>query len=495
MRYVECDINAGNFIDSYRNIGYSIETAITDVIDNSIFAQATEIHVDMIWDPYGTKEPFVRISDNGIGMTDEELHEAMRLACRSPLAIRDSDDLGRFGLGLKSASFSQCRRFTVISRKDTDIACKQWDIDQIKDKGFQLIDCTPSEIGLDDSIPEESGTVVVWQNLDHLNIPNELDPGKKDRLWTDVLKRVHTHIQITYGDFKNKITFFFNGNPVKLWSPFAIEGANITTDEEIPFEESSVRVRTYILPKTMSPEETNMIPFEKSMNEMQGFYVYRNKRLIKYGGWLNLQKMENKEAFRLARIRLDIDNSMDDAWQIDVKKENAVCPPALVDKLASYAKQARTDSRKIFRSKGRTLKRKSENSKSTFLWAYGSKDGKAYYEINRANPLIKSFNDGLDDDQQKSFQLLLKAIENHIPVMSILETESSSGGAYVDNHPSSEIGDKELADTFESLIESCMRYDGLSLNEAIEFISSTEPFTSHIETVDNVIRKIKGSQT
>lgn len=495
MRYVECDINAGNFIDSYRNIGYSIETAITDVIDNSIFAQATEIHVDMIWDPYGTKEPFVRISDNGIGMTDEELHEAMRLACRSPLAIRDSNDLGRFGLGLKSASFSQCRRFTVISRKDANIACKQWDIDQIKNKGFQLIDCTPSEIGLDDSIPEESGTVVVWQNLDHLNIPDELDQGKKDRMWTDVLKRVHTHIQITYGDFKNKITFFFNGNPIKLWSPFAIEGANITTDEEIPFEESSIRVRTYLLPKTMSAEETNMASFGKSMNELQGFYVYRNKRLIKYGGWLNLQKMENKEAFRLARIRLDIDNSMDDAWQIDVKKENAVCPPALVDKLASYAKQARTDSRKKFRSKGRTLKRKSEDNKSTFLWAYGSKDGKAYYEINRANPLIKSFNDGLDDDQQKSFLLLLKAIENHIPVMSILETESSSGGAYVDNHPSSEIGDKELADKFESLIEIYMRYDGLSLDEAIEFISSTEPFTSHIETVDNVIRKIKGCQT
>lgn len=495
MRYVECDINAGNFIDSYRNIGYSIETAITDVIDNSIFAQATEIQIDMIWDPYGTKEPFVRISDNGIGMTDEELHEAMRLACRSPLAVRDSDDLGRFGLGLKSASFSQCRRFTVISRKVKGVACKQWDIDRIKENGFKLIDCTPSEVGLEDSIPQKSGTVVVWQNLDQLNIPDELDSEKKDRLWTEVLKKVYAHIQITYGDFKNKITFIFNGNIVKLWSPFNIEGANITTDEEIPFEGSVVKVRTYILPKTMTAEETKMASLGKSMNEMQGFYVYRNNRLIKYGGWLDLPKMENKEAFRLARIRLDIDNSMDDAWHIDVKKENAVCPPALVDKLVSYAKQARSDSRKIFRSKGRTLRRKAEDSKSTFLWAYGSKDGKAYFEINRSNPLIKSFFDCLDDDQQRSFQLLLKAIENHIPVMSILETESSSGGAYMDNHTSSEINDREIADTFESLIESCIRYDGLTLDEAIDFIRMTEPFTSYVETVDNVIRKIKGSQT
>ena len=494
MRYVECDINAGNFIDSYRNIGYSIETAITDVIDNSIFAQATEIKVDMIWDPYGSKEPFVRISDNGIGMTDEELHEAMRLACRSPLSVRDSRDLGRFGLGLKSASFSQCRRFTVISRIKEGIACKQWDIDQIKDKGFQLIDCTPSEIGLDDSIPKGTGTTVVWQNMDHLNIPDELSPEKKDRLWTEILKKVYTHIQITYGDFKNKITFLFNGNTIKLWSPFAIEGVNITTDEEIPFVNGFVRVRTYILPKTMSVEDMNTATLGKSMNEMQGFYVYRSNRLIKYGGWLDLQKMENKEAFRLARIRLDIDNSMDDAWQIDVKKENAVCPPALVDKLVSYAKQARTDSRKIFRSKGRTLRRKAEDNKSTFLWTYGSKDGKAYYEINRTNPLIKAFNDGLDDDQQRSFQLLLKAIENHIPVMSILETESVSGGNYVENHPTFEITDKEIADTFESLVESSTRCDGLTLDEAIEFISSTEPFTSHTEIIDDVIRKIKRTQ-
>lgn len=492
MRFVECGINAGNFIDSYRNIGYSIETAITDVIDNSIFAQATEIHVDMTWEPYETKKPFVKISDNGIGMTDNELHEAMRLGCRSPLARRNADDLGRFGLGLKSASFSQCRRFTVISRKNGTIACKQWDIDRIKENGFKLIDCTPAEIGLGDSIPSGTGTVVIWQNLDHLNIPEELEPEKKDRLWTEILKKVHAHIQITYGDFKNKITFLFNGNKINLWSPFSIEGANITTDEEIPFGDSIVRVRTYILPKTMTAEEMNIATLGKSMNEMQGFYVYRNKRLIKYGGWLDLQKMENKEVFRLARIRLDIDNSMDDAWHIDVKKENAVCPPALIDKLTSYAKQARSDSRRIFRSRGRTLRRKSEESKSAFLWAYGTKDGKAYYEINRTNPLIKSFNDSLDDDQQKDFQFLLQAIENYIPVMSILETESSSDGTYVENHSSTEINDNEIASKFESLIESCTHYDGLSLEEAIDFIRTTEPFISHIETVDNVIMKIKG---
>ena len=490
MKYVECEINAGNFIDSYRNIGYSIETAITDVIDNSIFAKSTEICVDMIWNPYETEDPIVRISDNGIGMTDNELHEAMRLACRSPLATRDSDDLGRFGLGLKSASFSQCRRFTVISRKGNGIACKQWDIDRIKEEGFKLIDCTPAEMGLVDSVPQKSGTTVVWQNLDQLNIPEELEPAKKDKLWTEIQKKVYAHIQITYGDFKD-ITFMFNGNKVNLWSPFNIDGVNITTDEEIPFEDSTVRVRTYILPKTMTAEEMNQASLGKSMNEMQGFYVYRNKRLIKYGGWLNLKKMENKEAFRLARIRLDIDNSMDDAWHIDVKKENAVCPPALIDKLTAYAKQARSDSRKIFRSKGRTLRRKSEEDKSTFLWTYGTKDGKAYYEINRANPLIKDFNDNLDDAQQKTFNFMLKAIENHIPVMSILETEASSDGVYVDNHPASGISDKEIAEQFKELVETHMRQDGLTLDEATDFIRANEPFTSHVETVDNIISKMK----
>ncbi len=493
MRYVDCDINAGNFIDSYRNIGYSIETAITDIIDNSISAKAYEIHVDMEWDPEDeSSKPFVRIRDNGVGMNDQELYEAMRLASRSPLDYREPDDLGRFGLGLKAASFSQCRRLTVISRKKGfSVSCKQWDIDHIKEEGaFELTDCTPEEVGLSDSVPQNNGTVVIWQNLDQLNVPAELEANKKEKLWISILDRVYRHIQVTYGDLGKQISFYFNDNTVELWNPFDFKNVVISTDEKIPLGSSFVRIRTYILPKSMTPEEQMRASLNKSMNDMQGFYIYRNNRLIKYGGWLGLPKMTNKEAYRLARIRLDIDNSMDEYWHIDVKKENAVCPPAIVDKLISYAKQARADSRKIFRSKGRTLRRNSNNDKATFLWSYGMKNDKPYYEINRENPLIKMFIESLDDRQKKNFSIMIRAVEDYIPVMSILETESVSNGEYIDN-PASVITDEEIAQSFKDMVESLVTYDGLNLNEAIVFLRSTEPFSSHLEIVDEVSERLK----
>lgn len=493
MKYIPLDIKAENFIDSYRSIGYSIETAIADIIDNSIAANATEIRVNMIWDDYIDGQPIIQVIDDGFGMTNEELIESMRLACRSPLEARASNDLGRFGLGLKSASFSQCRLLSVVSRKaGFEPCCKQWDINHIKDSHmFELTDCTVEEAGLEDVVPAEHGTAVVWNQIDQLNIPSESTEGQKDKFWRRIMIKVREHIAITYGSFAGTIDFYFNDNFVELWDPFFQhhKGTNIVASESITLNGHSVGITTYILPNKLDGKELEKASLGKSMNDLQGFYLFRNNRLIKYGGWFGLPKMTKREAYRLARIRIDIDNTMDSDWHIDIKKECAAFPPAIVEKVLSYAKNARQESSRIFRSKGKTLRRSSESGSSTFLWTYGSRDNKAFYAINRDNPLILEFSRELDSDQKKMFDVLLKSLENFIPVQSILEVESSSNGSYVENI-ASEISDDEIKNSFLSLIEVMIENDDdCDFITAAKFLRGNEPFINHLAVVDEVIKE------
>ena len=395
MEYIDLDINVKNFIDSYRNIGYTIETAIADVIDNSIFARATEISIDMIWNDFSTEKPIVRISDNGVGMTNDELIESMRLACKSPTEIRDPADLGRFGLGLKSASFSQCNILSVVSKKQGDLpCCKQWNLHHIKAvNAFQLSDISPDECGMTDCIPIDSGTVVQWSDIDQINIPEDFSEEEKEIHWNDILMKVHNHVAIIFGSFKGKILFRFNGNIIELWDPFLMdnEKTNLVFSETLSYSGHKAKITGFVLPSKLSPEETMKLAWTKSMNDLQGFYIYRNNRLIVYGTWLGLPGLTKKEAYRLAHIRIDIGNDTDDLWNIDIKKEHAECPPSLQKNLLSYAKSIRSESMKTFRSRGKMLRRSSGNEKMSYIWTYGSKDDKAFYKINLDNPCISKF--------------------------------------------------------------------------------------------------------
>jgi hypothetical protein len=153
------DPNVGNFIESIRDIGYSFEVAVADLIDNSVTAGCSDLQIIMVPHP----ELIFCLLDNGVGMSEHEIVEAMRLASRNPKEIRGKTDLGRFGLGLKTASFSQCRKLTVISKKDAVISCRQWDLDYISDQNKWLL-ITPedySDLPLLRELDElKSGTLV-----------------------------------------------------------------------------------------------------------------------------------------------------------------------------------------------------------------------------------------------------------------------------------------------------------------------------------------------
>lgn len=492
MEYIPLAINVSNFIDSYRNIGYTVETAIADIIDNSIFAKATELHVDMeLYDSYW-KEPTIKIIDNGHGMKNEELIEAMRLACRSPLEVRDSADLGRYGLGLKSASFSQCKVVTVISKVGDEISCKQWDLDHVKEVNkFEINNLQIEAEYANQIIPFPSGTAVIWSKIDGLTCLSVGDNIKKEKEWNHKMLGVYHHIAITYKDFDDSIFFFFNDNKIEMWDPFLVSNPNtvIIAEEGTYLGDTYIPIKSYILPNKLSPKEQDEASFNSSMNDLQGFYIYRNKRLIKYGTWLGLPKLVKKEAYRLARIRIDIDNSMDALWSIDIKKETAICPASLTDTLLSYAKKAQTESMKVFRSKGKTLRRKgTDSSKNLFFWEQKMYNGKPCYYINKNHPLISDFEESLDTEQKGVFKTLIKCFEGYIPVMSILQTESTQNGKYIDNMYEN-LTIEELKTCFDSSVKNLINTQNINYEEAVNVCLAIEPFITYQEQISKLIEE------
>src|SRR3954468_801876 len=182
--------NLGNFTESIRDLGYSFEVAVADLVDNSITAKASSIKI------YCVSQPTVvfGLLDDGIGMTESELVEAMRMATKSPHEKRPKDDLGRFGLGLKTASFSQCRKLTVISKKEGTLCIRQWDLDYISQKNAWLL-ITPNEFG-DHPLLEQlnklnNGTLVCWENNDRIS--------KKD--FSGLIVRLRNHLALVFHRF------------------------------------------------------------------------------------------------------------------------------------------------------------------------------------------------------------------------------------------------------------------------------------------------------
>ena len=274
-----------------------------------------------------------------------ELIAALALGSSSPLAQRGDDDLGRFGLGMKTASFSQCRRLTVASKKEGRLSVFTWDLDLLAEtNNWDLLEVKPPCTDPRLSVPGESGTVVLWEKIDRtLAFAPDAKPGEKMRV-VDTLKK---HLRLTFhrfledGDFK----LTFNRQALYPWDPF------FSTDPGRPrdFPESvwppmsatpAVRLRAFVLPR---PKDQTITLFDPSDElDMQGFFIYRNKRLISAGGWLHLPGLTKRQEFALARIRLDFDPSSDADWRIDIRKSIARPPREIREWLTRQAVEART---------------------------------------------------------------------------------------------------------------------------------------------------------
>ncbi|MEA2095703.1 MAG: ATP-binding protein, partial [Candidatus Cloacimonadota bacterium] len=319
-------------VQSLRDIGYSMESAIADVIDNSITAEAKNIHVNFAWND---GNPWIAVSDDGHGMTSAELTDAMRLGSKSPLEERNHNDLGRFGLGLKTASFSQCRQLTLVSSKSGMLSCREWDLDLIKEdpaSGWRLKVLVDPEMQQNKHIANllpfihHRGTIVLWRKLDRYD-------GLEKKI-NSLVERTRKHLEMIFHRFllpsrgKKRINISLNNDHLVAFNPFnpLHPATQELPEQSIHVEGQSVKVQPYVLPhyNKISRDEYEKYSGAGGYLQNQGFYVYRNRRLIIKGTWFRLIKKE--ELTKLLRVQIDIPNSLDHLWKIDVKKSHASPP-------------------------------------------------------------------------------------------------------------------------------------------------------------------------
>lgn len=413
--------NPKSTINSYRSFGYNLSTAIADIVDNSISAKADKIHINYKW---AGKDSFISVLDDGIGMNKEDIVIAMTPGSKDPESYREESDLGRFGMGLKTASFSQCKRLTCISKKkDYAVVKRCWDIDVINEENeWQLYDFVSDHTFVENVDNQNSGTLVLWEKLDRIVGSADKENESVKKVFYAEMLNVQQHLRLVFHKFieSKRIKIFFQNTEIEAYNPFLL---NLNPKPEMGQPESfgNVEITYFILPHMSEIGKTD---YENSGGSLgwfqeQGFYIYRGDRLLVAGDWLGLEK--KRDYSKLARIAVNFTNANDFNWHLDIKKSTATPPIEIRKELSRIAKIAIMKSAKIYNWRGQ--KTGSENGKINHepLWTdEKTREGIKKYKINRKHPIIKS----LLEENNKLVGKALKLLEDNVPIELILNNQN-----------------------------------------------------------------------
>ena len=480
--------SASDLIESLRDIGYSMETAVADIIDNSITAEASRINIEFLWND---GSPWVCIADNGFGMSFDELKSAMRHANQNPDIERNDKDLGRFGLGLKTASFSQCRQLTVLSKKNGIISALEWNLDWLKENpeaGWSILKI-PSAI-IDGSsllsglqykyLSKSDGTIVLWRKLDRFDESQE----KMNSLF----QRTRNHLELVFhrylspGPGQKGIDIHINNDPVEAFNPFfpTHPATQELPSQNIHLDNIVINVQPYVLPhyNKSSREDYEKYAGVEGYLQNQGFYVYRNKRLIIKGTWFRLIKKE--ELTKLIRVQIDIPNSLDHLWKIDVKKSNASPPESIKKELRSIIDKIATSGKRVYQRRGKKLRDRIKEP----AWNRLQKDGSIQYIINRDHYLVSQLENQLTSEQQLELKTLISMIEGSFPAELFYSDVAKT--------PETLSKPDFISNTYSLLLDAMIQpmiKNSISPEKIIERILSCDPFASYPEETEKLLKE------
>ena len=479
--------DTGAIAEAVRHLGYDFNTAIADIIDNSIAAEATEI--DIICEP-GSEDPALLIADNGYGMTEKKLKQSMKYGSTHPGEKRKASDLGRFGLGLKTASFSQCRCLTVISSRGSTLSGAEWDLDLIQKENKWLLSLLDkNEIK---KLPyfehlSETGTVVAWKNLDRF-FSGIRSGTKRDDVVCDKLDRAEKHLAMVFHRFlsgevrgKKKISIRINRHPVEAFDPFCrSHSATRSFPEEIVhIDGKRVRMQAYILPhyRKFTAADYNRYQDRSDFYSSQGGYVYRNGRMISQGGWFRL--IPKSEATKLARVQIDFPNSIDQAWIMDIKKSKVTLPYQVQQRRMQIIGRITDGSIQTFKRRGKKLLQK----KKFPVWERFPHKGFIWYDLNRKHPLLSLLEKGLSREQKHRLKAYLKAVVASLPVTDIYTEHSVHPKSF--KQPERRVDDilKELKDMKRMLCSGL----NMSSEDFHDLLLSSEMFSGFDDTLEKFI--------
>lgn len=401
---------AAALAEALRAFGYDLPTALADLIDNSIAAKARTVRVEYLSDPGAA---WLAVVDDGRGMDETDLRRAMRFAT-DPAEQRTTGDLGRFGLGLKTASLSQVRKLTVLSRgADGALAGMTWDLDLISRNREWLVvpHADPEVLEVADTVGfTHQGTMVLWRNTDRLG-----DGPDLRRHVTDAGKQLSLLFHRFMAD--GRLSLYVGQHRLRPMDPYLLRNA-LTQDrgfESLECDGYRVTVNPVVLPHParLTGEESLLASGPGGLLGRQGFYVYRGDRLVLAGGWLGLPGMHNTPYTRLARIAVEIPPDADLTWMVDVRKSTLRPPAALAGRLAMIAEDVRARSQRVFTHRGTPTPDPGTQHDVMPVWRQVRRLGQYEYTISRQHPLIA---DALAGTSGPAIEGILKMIETTLPV-------------------------------------------------------------------------------
>lgn len=393
--------------------------------------------------------------------------------------------MGRFGLGLKTASLSQCRMLTVVTKIDDLLLARRWDIDYVSKTGkWSLLILDDYEIqevpNIEELMGYESGTLVVWQKLDRLKtgeINFEQVLGRK-------IDNVREHLALVYHRYLSgetgirKLIIKINNMKIEPADPFlASKSVQVMDDETLVIRGKKIEVRPYILPhiSKMTSDEIKAMGGKEGLRRQQGFYVYRNKRLLVWGTWFRM--MRQGETSKLARIRVDIPNDLDDLWTLDIKKSSAIPPAEVRNNLKVIIEKLADKSKRTWTYRGK----KEMDDSIVHVWnRYKTRSGGFVYEINRDYPLLVEIQKE-NTEIASRLSLLMKQIEENIPLNSLYLDLTNDEKIENENAKNS----KEIIITLQEILKTA---DSSIHNNLLETLKKTEPFCNFITEIDQAMK-------
>jgi len=470
---------AGAMINTFRAFGYNLQTAIADIIDNSISARAENVWIHYEWK--GEKS-WVTITDDGEGMDRETLVEAMTPGSKDPKSDREEHDLGRFGLGLKTSSFSQCKALTVISKKrEYSIIKRHWNLDYVNETGrWNLLDYLSDPVFQNRIEGLENGTTVLWEKMDRLvGNSNEKDVAARS-VFLEEFERVEEHLSLVFHRYldRKRLSIWVNENKLEAWDPFMKESGSSQKIASENLDNGNVKIKCYVLPhiSKLTIEERKKAKIDQWYS-LQGFYIYRNNRLLLHGSWLGL--FPKNEHFKNARILIDIPNKLDHEWKIDIKKATAT-PSVIVRKdLQRLGKLTRKAAGAVHRFRGNQIMLDDSIKSFSFqpVWkARKTRDEVRHYYVNTEHPVIKQM---LEQEYicRSDFKKVLNIIGETTPVESIIQYNSEEPESHELRDKIKE-PDSVSVELAKKMYES-LRSSGIAREIAIKQIFNIEPFNQY----------------
>jgi hypothetical protein len=456
-------------IKSIAEQGYSLETSISDLIDNSISANADKIEILIDPDSY----PFTLfLADNGGGMSEGVLKRCMQFPSTSPENSREKADLGRFGLGMKTASFAQTRRFTVISKEKgaVEYSARTWDVDYLKKKGtWRILVNTREEIleylgkyralsaGYFNKFDDfEPNTIVVWQKLykfeDYLDGKDRTDSLKKQitEITTEYLALVfHRFMERKICPLKIRV----NNKLIEPFNPFPISQMDLRLIEskQKNFKSDIISLEGYVLP-VRSIEESKEIhniwtTKSRGLMDMEGLYIYRSDRIILFGGWNGI--IRKSPRLQLARLKVEVGNKIDDLLHLNVAKSQISIPYDLRMGFLKYIAELKEQAEKEYYNRGIRKISSAKSDSVPHLFERHATNRGTQIEINNEFPLVQHIRSSMDHEQQKMFGLLLKMVSNLVNKLGRVNEDDNR----LNNSPES-ADESDLYNTIQKLLSS-----------------------------------------